>query len=103
MTREVYLICYDIDNGYDVMAAFDDKELADSELEKLKAAYIKERFYNEPIPDNVDEHIPYFMGNCIINDTSKITKRIELLDNFLKLRTNPNYYGTINPTENRVS
>ena len=53
MTTKLYLICEDVDLGYHVKGVYDNKKRAESKLKEYLDAWVKIRFFNEEIPEEL--------------------------------------------------
>ena len=53
MTTKLYLICEDIDLGYHVNGVYDKKKRAESKLKEYLDVWVKTRFFNEEIPEEL--------------------------------------------------
>jgi hypothetical protein len=53
MTTKIYLICEDVDLGYAVKGVYDNRERAESKLEEYLKVWIKYRFVDEEIPEEL--------------------------------------------------
>jgi hypothetical protein len=53
MTTKIYLICEDDDLGYAVKGVYDNRERAESKLKEYLKVWIKYRFVDEEIPEEL--------------------------------------------------
>jgi hypothetical protein len=53
MTTKIYLICEDVDLGYAVKGVYDNRERAESKLKEYLEVWIKYRFVDEEIPEEL--------------------------------------------------
>jgi hypothetical protein len=95
MTTKIYLICEDVDLGYAVKGVYDNRERAESKLKEYLKVWIKVRFFDQEIPEellsedglfNAYTWHSYYIEEMELNVAEQMESDIERYLKFLGLK-----------------